>query len=255
LGNAAQFTPQGSIGLIGRAECGEDAVTLFFEVWDQGIGMTPEEQERLFKPFSQTNVSTSRKFGGTGLGLAISKTLAELMGGWIRVESVPGKGSSFFFSVVFAAADQDNLPKEHAATSAAERQRYDGFRFLLVEDNDINQEIARTLLMELGATVDVAENGEEAVNAFLHRDYDLIFMDLRMPVMDGLEATEKIRGSGKHDAATVPVIAMTANAMREEVEQSLAAGMDGHIAKPIDVAAMKRVMFSCLMDTGRKLPL
>jgi signal transduction histidine kinase/CheY-like chemotaxis protein len=258
LGNAAKFTSRGSIGLSGRAESDGIAVTLFFEVRDQGIGMTPEEQERLFKPFSQTNVSTSRKFGGTGLGLAISKTLVEFMNGRIRVESAPGEGSVFSFFVVFAVAAQDALPETTGTASAAERQRYDGHRFLLVEDNEINQEIARTLLTDLGATVDIAENGEEAVKAFLRQDYDLIFMDLRMPVMDGLEATEKIRGNGKHDAATVPIIAMTANAMREEVEQSLAAGMDGHIAKPIDVTAMKNIMFSCLVGAehpaGRASP-
>ncbi len=246
LGNAAKFTLEGSISLEMRAETlSSGRLRLFCAIRDTGIGMTPEQRESLFQPFSQADTSTSRKFGGTGLGLSISKALVELMGGSITVESAPGKGSVFSFHVDLAplagkpeAAEEKDRPWLTA--------RYDGHVFLLVEDNAINQEIALAVLADLGARVDVADNGEEGVRAFLSNDYALILMDVRMPVMDGLEATRSIRASGKHDALSVPVIAMTANAMREDRQASREAGMNGHIAKPIDVEELRHAVYRAL---------
>jgi CheY-like chemotaxis protein len=204
--------------------------------------MSSDQQEALFKPFSQADSSTARKFGGTGLGLSISKALVELMGGAITVSSEPGKGSIFAFFVELEPFDENGnaVPR---VDEVVENQRYDGRRLLLVEDNAINQEIAIAVLTDLGAIVETAENGEEGVKAFLEKDYDLIFMDIRMPIMDGFEAARRIRSSGKHSALSIPIIAMTADAMREDREASIAAGMNDHIAKPIDISEIKAVLY------------
>ena len=251
LGNAAKFTLGGHVALHMRAETSPSGLLrLFCTVSDSGIGMSPEQQAGLFKPFSQADISTSRKFGGTGLGLSISKTLVELMGGAITVKSEPGKGSEFSFFVELEPADG---PIEATAEENHwEHAQYDGHRLLLVEDNPINQEIAMALLTDLGAEVDSAGNGEEGLNAFLHKDYSLILMDVRMPIMDGLEATRRIRASSKHDAATVPIIAMTANAMQEDKDACQNAGMNAHIAKPIDVNELRFALFTHL-QAARKI--
>ncbi|MDR3175697.1 MAG: response regulator [Desulfovibrio sp.] len=242
IGNAAKFTMQGEISLTMNAKHQADGrVRLNCTVQDTGIGMSSEQQETLFKPFSQADASTSRRFGGTGLGLSICKALVELMGGAISVSSQPGAGSVFSFFVELEAAG--DMPEQAEEKEKSwENIRFDGKKFLLVEDNAINQEIALAILEELGATVDVADNGEDGLNAFLANDYHLVLMDVRMPVMDGLEATRRIRASDKADAASVPIIAMTANAMREDREASKDAGMNGHIAKPIDVNELKSVL-------------
>ena len=246
LGNASKFTLAGHISLRMRAEpLPSGALRIVCDVEDSGIGMTPEQQDELFKPFSQADSSTSRKFGGTGLGLSISKTLVTLMGGDIGVSSRFGLGSRFFFSVEVEPM-RGGAKLRESADNAWENVVYDGCRILLVEDNEINQEISRTILSDLGAEVDIAENGEAGLNAFLQKDYSLIFMDVRMPVMDGLEATRRIRASDKPDAAKVPIIAMTANAMQEDRDATKAAGMDDHLAKPIEVRELKKVLFRWL---------
>ena len=247
LGNAAKFTLSGFIRLRMRAEFASSEVFLLrCEVEDSGIGMTEEQQAALFKPFSQADVSTSRTFGGTGLGLSISKALVELMGGTIRVSSTPGQGSLFTFTVELSPSDGLLVTREEEARQW-EHARYDGYDFLLVEDNRINQEIAVSILEEFGARVDVADDGEEGLRAFMRKDYSLILMDVRMPVMDGLTATRRIRASGKHDAAEVPIVAMTANAMHEDRLTSKEAGMNGHVAKPIDINELKRTLFELLL--------
>ena len=246
LGNASKFTLKGYVTLEMRAETlPSGSLHLHCVVRDSGIGMTKDQLEALFTPFSQADTSISREFGGTGLGLSISKALVELMGGIIIASSESGKGSEFSFFVELEPASDEALPvqkDEHSWDNA----HYNGQSFLLVEDNAINQEIALAILEELGAAVDVANNGEEGVKAFLQKDYSLILMDVRMPIMDGLEATRRIRSSDKHDAATVPIIAMTANAMREDREASKEAGMNGHIAKPIDMNELKSVLYQQL---------
>jgi signal transduction histidine kinase/ActR/RegA family two-component response regulator len=251
LGNAAKFTAQGSVSLEIKAKrpaspantAGSGRIRLDCIIRDTGIGMTSEEQEKLFKPFAQADSSTARKFGGTGLGLSISKALIELMGGAITVSSEPGKGSVFAFFVELETAEGAGDVEDAAVDPDVENRRYDGYTFLLAEDNAINQEIAEAVLSELGISVDIANNGQEAVEAFLAKDYSLIFMDIRMPIMDGYEAVRRIRAASKHDALTVPVIAMTANAMQEDREACLAAGMNGHISKPIDIQEIKATLY------------
>ncbi|MDR0876882.1 MAG: response regulator [Treponema sp.] len=243
LGNAVKFTQEGSVFLeITNRPLPSGNFRIDCRVRDTGIGMTSDQQEALFKPFSQADSSTARKFGGTGLGLSISKVLVELMGGAITVSSEPGKGSVFAFFVELEPLD-DDAKAVHQVDEAVENQRYDGRRLLLVEDNAINQEIAIAVLNDLGAAVDTAENGEEGVKAFLENDYDLIFMDIRMPIMDGFEAAKRIRASNKHNALSIPIIAMTADAMREDREASIAAGMNDHVSKPIDITEIKTVMY------------
>jgi CheY-like chemotaxis protein len=244
LGNAAKFTLDGVVSFDMKATpLPSGKLRLDCAVRDSGIGMSTEQQMALFKPFSQADSSTSRKFGGTGLGLSICKALVTLMGGSISVSSEEGKGSVFSFFVELESVDSLPCQGEAALPHLWENVRYDGYRFLLVEDNVINQEISHAILSELGAEVDIAGNGKEAVQAFLDKDYSLILMDVRMPVMDGIEATRRIRASSKHDALSVPILAMTANAMQEDREASKNAGMDGHIAKPIDLRELKSALF------------
>ena len=250
LGNAAKFTFKGFISLRMSAEpLPSGMLRLHCVMEDSGIGMDEDQQAALFKPFSQADVSTSRKFGGTGLGLSISKALVELMGGTISVSSELERGSLFTVAVELFPLDELPVARDEHARQW-EDARYDGYKFLLVEDNGINQEIAVAVLEELGASVDVADNGEEGLLAFLRKDYAVILMDVRMPVMDGLEATRRIRASDKHDAATVPIIAMTANAMQEDRQASKEAGMNGHVAKPLDVDELKRTLFQMLILPG-----
>ena len=237
MGNAAKFTLKGHVDLkLYAHEQADGSLLLDCTVADTGIGMDEEQQLTIFTPFKQADSSTSRKFGGSGLGLSIVKSLVNLMGGEISVHSEPGWGSEFNFYVKLEKAE---APAGEVATTAADggegKLRCAGRSFLVVEDNVINQEIAVAVLSEMGAEVDVANNGQEGLDAFLAKDYDTIFMDLRMPVMDGLEATRKIRTSGKHDARTVYIIAMTANVMQEDKDASIRAGMNGHVGKPLDM--------------------
>ncbi len=246
LGNATKFTKKGTVTLNVHAQnLPNNTVRIDCAITDTGIGMTATQQQELFKPFSQADTSTSRKFGGTGLGLSICKALVELMGGEIGVTSTEGEGSTFFFHVIL-----EPYAHEGESASAADapwmNARYEGYEFLLVEDNIVNQEIALAVLGEFGVNVDVANNGKEAVSMFETKDYALILMDVRMPVMDGMEATRAIRASAKHDANKVPIVAMTANAMEEDKEETRSAGMNGHIAKPIDMDELKQVFYKVL---------
>lgn len=229
LSNAIKFTPQGSIEITAcvRASNAQQH-ELFFCVKDQGIGLTEEQKGRLFKPFSQADASTTRHFGGTGLGLAICKRLAEMMGGAIGVESSAGQGAAFWFTVkVQTAAPRAtaNTTQNLAPASGSRSQ----FRILLVEDNTINQKVARLILSRLGYQADVANNGVEALQAIADQAYDLILMDCLMPEMDGFEATRRIRASG----ANLPIIAMTANAFAEDRAACLEAGMTDYLSKPV----------------------
>ncbi|MDR1447206.1 MAG: response regulator [Treponema sp.] len=259
LGNAVKFTNQGSIGLelksrllspeLSSEFSAKTKIRLDCMVRDSGIGMSSEQQNVLFQPFAQADSSTARRFGGTGLGLSISKTLVELMGGAITVSSEPGKGSVFAFFVELETSESETS-KESEITPEMENRRYEGHRFLLAEDNEINQEIALAVLSDLGAQVDIAGNGKEAVEAFLKKDYSLIFMDIRMPIMDGLEAARRIRaieaerrGKNREYPKGIPIIAMTANAMKEDREASLAAGMNDHISKPLNITEIKKSLY------------
>jgi signal transduction histidine kinase/CheY-like chemotaxis protein len=230
LNNAVKFTPTGEVAVSvtvdipGPGRCG-----LRFAVADTGIGIPAEQQGRLFQRFSQVDSSIRREFGGTGLGLAISKHLVGLMGGTIGVESADGSGSTFWFRVELAVADAPRLPDSRPAAAAPPAGT--GARILLAEDNEINQEIARTVLEAAGHRVDVVGDGAAAVMAVHGGGYDLVLMDVQMPVMDGLTATKRIRALDGPGRLT-PIVAMTANVLPQQVAQFRAAGMDDHVGKP-----------------------
>ena len=241
--NAIKFTEQGEVVLrIYIADQSADTVRLGFSVTDSGVGMTEEQLAGLFQPFTQADTSTTRKYGGTGLGLVISKLLVEMMGGEIGVKSAPGAGSTFQFTIPLEKADAPEAAGEVAQTSeTAEGESRDlrGLRILLVEDNEINQEIAVALLESLGLSVLVAGNGAEALSLLADHDVDGVLMDIQMPVMDGLTAARRIRETGREGVRNLPIIAMTAHAMQEDRGKSLDAGMNDHITKPIDVRELR----------------
>lgn len=244
MGNAVKFTEHGGVRLdVERDGSGADAseaiCRLRFTVRDTGIGMTPDEIRGLFQSFSQADGSITRRFGGTGLGLAISKRLAELMGGSIEVDSVPDTGSAFRVILPFAPAAAPSVP---ATAPLMPDTPPKGGRILLVEDNEINQEIALALLQDMGMEVDQAANGGEALEKLATTRYDLVLMDIQMPVMDGLTAARHIRAMEDPYFAGLPIIALTANAMNGDREKSLEAGMNDHLAKPIDPAELRRML-------------
>ncbi|QQO08264.1 GAF domain-containing hybrid sensor histidine kinase/response regulator [Breznakiella homolactica] len=246
LSNAVKFTPEGgTITLtMDLRSLRKDTALLHAEVRDTGIGIRGEDQAKLFTVFEQADGSITRKYGGTGLGLAICRKIMDLMGGTIRVESEPGKGAAFIFEVPIAfgetiTASRPEKPARDPGRSAAGPAEWKGKTLLLAEDIEINKEIITGILEYTGVTIDWARNGEEAVRFFAAdtEKYDLILMDIQMPVMDGLSAAERIRAieSIEPEIRKTPIVAMTANAFTEDVDKCLAAGMDGHLAKPVDV--------------------
>jgi signal transduction histidine kinase/CheY-like chemotaxis protein len=242
VGNAIKFTDRGGITIsvkpdTTRPTTGDGRRWVYFEVKDTGIGMSQEAQSRMFRKFEQADTSTTRKFGGTGLGLSISKQLVDLMGGEIALRSRLGEGSTFHFSVPLAPGEQ---PAD-AEVYAASPHDYQ-LRVLVAEDAETNQIIIKALLEEMGHTVSMAANGEEALERLTREHVDLILMDGRMPIMDGLEATGHIRAGFWRDWVFpnrhIPIIALTANASAQDRERFLAAGMDDFLTKPIDESAL-----------------
>ncbi len=258
LNNAIKFTEQGEVELACVPERMADAcAVLRFSVRDTGIGMTGEQQARLFSPFVQADSSTTRKYGGTGLGLAITKHLVELMGGSISMSSRPGEGTVVSFTARFGLDARPEEAPVGAVPSAAETERpesaplrFENARVLLVEDNEINREIATAFLQEFGITPLSVANGREAVEAALRGHFDLIFMDVQMPVMDGLEATRAIRAGSAPGADALPIIAMTAGAMAEDRAQSLEAGMNDHLAKPFNPKQLEDLLRRWLVPSA-----
>ena len=283
LGNAIKFTPE--FGLIGLEAYfkGEDngLCTIQVSVKDTGIGINPKEQERIFSSFEQAESSTTRKYGGTGLGLSISKSIVDLMGGNIWVQSEPGKGSTFSFFVKMKRGRYETQESLRHGVNSCSAETVDeahldlngmfaGKRILLAEDVDINREIVQALLEPTRIGIDIAENGAEAVRKFRETPgkYDMIFMDLQMPEMDGYDATRRIRAleaqisrkqSGSvfsraesrkfpERSAHVPIVAMTANVFREDIEKCLEAGMNSHVGKPLDFNEVIGVMRSYLLS-------
>jgi signal transduction histidine kinase/CheY-like chemotaxis protein len=249
LGNAVKFTPEeGDIKLDARLAGEKDGVcTIQISVTDTGIGISPEQQDRLFQSFAQAENSTTRKFGGTGLGLKISKSIVEMMGGKIWIESELGKGATFAFMIDAgrgsdAAKDGPGVGLKQADEAWDDVDGlFKGFHILLAEDMDINREIVQALLEPTLLGIDCAENGAEAVRMFREAPdkYDMIFMDLQMPEMDGYEATRGIRELDVPKAKTIPILAMTANVFREDIEKCIEAGMNDHVGKPL---ALEEVM-------------
>jgi signal transduction histidine kinase len=254
LNNAIKFTPEnGSVKLdISEFSQDHDSVTLQFAVTDTGIGIAPELRERIFKPFEQADNTISRNYGGTGLGLAISQHIVGLMGGFIRVESTPGKGSRFAFSVRF---EKDNsLPqKKNEQQIKKEHADFSGYKILVADDVKINRLIICSLLKDTHITIEEAENGKEALEKIQNSPagyYLLVLMDMQMPVMDGCTATRMIRASQHPDAKILPIIAMTANVFKEDVQEVLDAGMNGHIGKPVDI----QIVLDTIKKSIKKYP-
>lgn len=239
LSNAVKFTPEnGSIELSVRKKAQTNtSYVISFTVRDTGIGISAHQQERLFFPFEQVDVSYSRKFGGTGLGLTISKNIVEKMGGSILVESELGKGASFSFDIVAGIAAEEKHVSIKSEYTAPIDGIFTGMQLLVVEDVEINREIISALLEETGIEISFAVNGAEAVDMYSSNPelYDVILMDIQMPVIDGYEATRLIRSSGLAGAKDIPIIAMTAHVFQEDVRHCISAGMNDHLGKPIDI--------------------
>ena len=235
LSNSIKFTPQnGTISLSVKLqeELPDNMLSLHIAVSDTGIGMTEEQQQRVFTPFEQAEKHTSMNYGGTGLGLSITKRIVEMMGGSVGVTSTPGVGSTFFCTVLVSQGTAMEIEEDYIDALPS----FSKCRLLLVEDIEINRIIATELLKPLGVQLDFAEHGQKAVEMFcadsLH--YDAILMDIQMPIMDGLQATRAIRASGVLGATIVPIIAMTANAFDDSIKECIDVGMDDHMSKPID---------------------
>ncbi|HRD65546.1 MAG TPA: ATP-binding protein [Candidatus Competibacter sp.] len=263
LDNAVKFTERGEVGIWVEPDS-EDG-KLLFRIWDTGIGMEEKVIQKLFRPFTQADESTTRKYGGTGLGLVICKDLVEAMGGSLQVESAPGRGSRFWFSLPLERAGR--VPESVAAAGmawveSAERLG-DGVvddqpsptpglqgHVLLVEDNPVNQLVASSMLTALGTSCEIASNGVEALEKLERENYDIVFMDVEMPLMDGHAATREIRlREGQRGSRHIPVIAMTANAMAEDRNRCIVSGMDDYLAKPYEMAALNAILRRWLPET------
>ena len=249
INNAIKFTEHGRIGLVAQVlEHTPVSLLLKFEISDTGIGIAPEVQRRLFRPFEQGDGSTTRKYGGTGLGLSISQRLIRLMGGELGLHSAPGQGSTFWFTVRLAKPAATPTADQAMADGAEARLRaeFAGSRILLAEDEPVNQEVTRALLEAIGLTVDLAEDGQEAVEMAGQQAYDLILMDMQMPRLSGVEATRLIRALPGY--ADTPIIGLTAYAFPQDRDACLQAGMNAHVAKPLKSGALYALVLTWLTD-------
>ncbi|MDR3237850.1 MAG: response regulator [Spirochaetia bacterium] len=248
LGNAVKFTPEYGTIKLAVEKIGEAGgkSNLRFSVKDTGIGISPERLNGIFEPFEQENRDTSKKYGGTGLGLAISRRIVELFGGGIQVDSVLGEGSEFSF-VIWLEDLAGGIVPDAAAVDT--KDMFKGFRALLVDDVEINRLIVTSILETTGITMDEAADGNAAVSMFENSPngtYDIILMDVQMPLMDGYEASTVIRNMQREDAKTVPIIALTANAFKDDIDRAIKHGMNAHVAKPIEMDKLIEVLFKYL---------
>lgn len=247
LGNALKYSkPDGHVWLTVRETEEEKGFSnLYFQVRDDGIGIAPEKQQLIFRQFEQADNSENARKQGTGLGLAISRRIVRMMDSDIKLESEPGKGSSFSFSVKFQPVSGEKT----TVTSQPEEISFPGKRILVVEDNELNMEIICTILENYGIETEQAVNGKEAVRRMeesVPGYYDMIFMDIMMPEMDGLEATRIIRNLDREDCKKIPIYAMSANAFDEDVKRSLASGMNGHLSKPVNLQVLEKTLWEVL---------
>lgn len=249
LSNAVKFTSEGEIIVTFRQMMRSAGhVDLMVRVHDTGIGMAPEFINRIFRPFEQESIETTKRYGGTGLGMAITDHIVRLMGGEIVVESEPGKGSDFsvYLHLPEAEAPEQTAKVKVSSEDDAEEKTQDSFKgrhILLAEDNEVNAMIAVEILQEMGAEVDVAENGEVAVERFSAQPaghYDFILMDVQMPVMDGRTATRHIRALNREDAKTIPIFGLSADAFVEDERLSKESGMNSHFSKPVDFRRLQK---------------
>ena len=252
LCNAGKFTEEnGSVSLqLKELSSGDETGSYEIRVKDTGIGMSPEFVERLFIPFERERTSTVSRIQGTGLGLAITKNIVDIMGGNITVQTEKGKGTEFTITVDFPLAE----PEEEICSNVEDEISFEGMRALLVEDNMVNMEIAQMLLAQAGFLIETAENGEIALEmtaASEHGYYDVILMDIQMPVMDGYMATKAIRNLPDTRLASIPIIAMTANAFQEDKKKAEEVGMNGHITKPLDIPSMKATLQQVLKHAAQ----
>ena len=218
-------------------------------VQDNGIGMSPEFLSHIFEPFEREHTSTISQIQGTGLGMTITKNLVDLMGGTIRVTSEPGQGTEFVLQFTFKLQEQIQQPEQQPSGKAVATDGFAGKRLLLVDDNELNMEIAQELLCETGFLVETAVNGQIAVEMVRNSAagyYDAILMDIQMPVMDGYQASREIRSLANKDLAEIPIIALTANAFDEDKKAALSNGMNAHIAKPLDITALYETLQNIL---------
>ena len=255
ISNAYKFTPEGgsvTVTLAQQEETADDAA-FTLSVRDTGMGMSPEFAATVFEAYSREK--TASNIQGTGLGMAITKSIVDLMGGTIRVQSEQGKGSEFLIALRFPLAEDGSAAAEDVPDTEALQVDFSSRRLLLVDDNMVNREIASLILKDAGFLVDTAADGQEAVDrvaASAPGDYAAVLMDVQMPVMDGYEATKHIRALGNGQLSAIPVIAMTANAFAEDVQAARDAGMDGHIAKPIDIKQMMQTLAEVLREEAAK---
>ena len=243
LSNARKFTDKGKIGLkITQTDRPDGRIDTCFTVTDTGIGIPSDRHSRMFEKFTQADSSITRHYGGTGLGLAISRSLAEALGGGIEFHSEPGEGSSFWFSVPCIPADAaDVMPSATEADQTSAQTPQQPLLILVADDNAVNRTIINAMLVKAGHSVDMVADGQEALEAIKQTRYDLVLMDIQMPVMDGLTATRHVRALDQ-PAASVPIIAVTANAMLGDRERYLAAGINDYVAKPISAVALARTI-------------
>ncbi len=245
LGNAVKFTSSGSITFTVTQKNNDndsDYTQIRFSIKDTGIGIKEENLDHIFNSFEQEDTQTARKYGGTGLGLSISYNLVRMMGGMLAVQSEYGAGTEFMFTLPYRIAKESEIVHEDISGTAVS---FDGKLVLLVEDDELNVEIAETLLDMDGISIEHAENGQVAVDMFSSKPpdyYDAILMDIRMPVMDGLEATKLIRNLEREDAVRIPIVAMSANAFDADMKKSVECGMNGHLSKPIDMNKVRTLL-------------
>ena len=259
VSNAIKFTDRGQVALKAEPESREqDQLAIRFTVSDTGIGISAQHRETIFSPFTQADSSTTRKYGGTGLGLTISARLASMMGGKIWLESEIGQGSHFYFIVRLETLEKtgqsgvlasSTIPSSRNILPGQTTNRSKAFRILLAEDNRVNQAVASRLLDKLGHTFVIANSGREAVELVKQQTFDLVLMDIQMPEMDGIAATKEIRQQEKLSQGHIPIIAMTAHAMKGDRALCLDAGMDGYVSKPISPEEVEAAIFAAILGT------